>query len=135
MRRGGKQACQRRHRHLCLRKGKGEKNQRSAIETDEPLSRVLAKQTRSRMHADDGVIFLVLMGVDGIVSDHPKDRTAVKENGRQAEFTKGRRPAHECAPGKCKPQNELRPVRYSLREWVDRDDSKRSNAEQSRKTI
>ena len=61
--------------------------------------------------SNDGVVFLVLMGVDRVVADRPQDAADEQQIRRQAQIAVDRRPAHQRAPVEGDPQLRLRPVR------------------------
>ena len=70
------------------RKGNRHQRQHAAIEKHKPGSRVVAKKTRSRTNADEGVILLVLMGIDRVIANGPDDRGEIDQNcgaGKRAE--------------------------------------------------
>ena len=54
----------------------------------------VAEETRRGAHADQRVVFLVLMGIDRVVADDPEDRPDIKQ---------GRRPARGCRNGRPSP--------------------------------
>ena len=112
-------------------KATGEADQRAAIEPDQPGLGVVAEQACGRAHADDGVVFLVLVRIDRVVADHPQDRAEIEHDRRAIEIAELHRPSHQRAPGKGEAEHELRPVGEPLHERIDGDDGQRRDAEQN----
>lgn len=91
-------------------------------ESTQPQLRVVSETDRSRFDSQQGVIHLVLMGVDRVVDDCPADTGRVQ---RQAsgpiDRTLGGTPTQQGTPVEGHSQDQLWPVGYPLHQRIDDD--------------
>ena len=109
----GKMACQR------------PGQQRQHGEQAEPAPRCGGETAGRRAHADDGVVALVLHGVDRVVDQGPGDAADIERDGGPGERAGHRGIAHQRAPVEGQPQHDLRPVGEALHRRIDGDQDQR----------
>ena len=95
----------------------------------------LAEQQRGGFDADQRIVFAILVGVDGVVADHPGDRAGIEQKRRHIEPAESAGPAHQRAPGKRQPEHDLRPIGDALHERIDHDDGERGDAERDGEAV
>ena len=108
---------------------------RERVEQREHGLGALAEQQRRRLDADQRVVVAILMGVDGVIADHPGNRAAVEQDGGKIEPPERRRPSHQRAPGEGKTEHDLRPIGDPFHERIDRDHEERRQADIDREAI
>jgi hypothetical protein len=75
------------------------------------------------------------VGVDGVISDYPADRSRVEHERRPIETPELGGPAHQRAPREGEAEKNLRPIRDALHEWIDGNHQQRGDAGDHRKAI
>ena len=75
--------------------------------------------------ADGHIVILVHMRVDRVISDRPDDSRTINQDGSDTQRSELSSPAHQCAPGKGKAQEKLRPVGKALGEGIDGHENQR----------
>ena len=94
-----------------------------------------AEQKCGRFDADQRVVLGVLMRIDGVVTDHPGDRSGVERKRRRIDLAERHRKTHQRAPRERQPQDDLRPPGNAFHERIDRDDNQRGDAGRHREAV
>ena len=99
--------------------------QRQHGEQREPAPRRRGEAPGRRAHADDGIVALVLHGVDRVVDQRPGDAAGIEREGGPRQRAGHRGIAHQRAPVEGQPQHDLRPRGEALHRRIDGDQDQR----------
>src|SRR5690242_21354164 len=94
-----------------------------------------SKRNGRRFDADADIVFLVLMGIDRVVTDGPEDATDVEQQCWPGERASDGSPADQSPPVEIEAEKHLRPIRDALHERIGGDQYKDSGPEQDRSAV
>lgn len=89
-------------------------------EKPQPSAAVITEKPRCRFHADQGIVFCVLMRIDRIVKKCPCDTGHIKNDGHGPDAVGMRSPGKQSPPVEGQPQKHLRPPCKAFCERIDR---------------
>ena len=120
-----------------LRKPKArlEQDEGDDEETTDPIERGRAEFEGGRFHPDQHVVFLVLMGIDRVIGQRPRDAAEIEKHSGPGDPLMDGTPADKGAPVEGEPEKDLRPVGETLHEGIDGDDSERGRADDDGRPI
>ena len=98
-------------------------------EATKPHRAVGTEEAGGGFHADEGVVFGVLVGVDRVVEEGPSDAGGVEDQRRDMERSGVGGEGQKRAPVEGKPKEDLWPPCEAFGEGVDRDSDHRQHAE------
>jgi len=87
-----------------------------------------SEQSRGGAHANQGVVFFVLVGVDCVVKQGPGDACQIEQHGGRSEGAGMGGPAQQRAPVEGKAEEDLRPPCEAFGEGVDGDGDESGDA-------
>ena len=109
--------------------------ERQREEQGQPPDGPVAEFQRGGLEADQRIVLLVLVGVDGVIGERPRHATGIEQHGGQRQRTVDRLPAHQRSPVEGQPQHRLRPVGDALHEGIDGNDQQRGGTRCHREPV